>query len=54
MEGDGQGQAGEGRMKKWREWLFLVFLLALAVAGGWSKERQAASFAEANIETDQG
>jgi len=41
-------------MKKWREWLFLVFLIALAVADGWSKERRSASFADANVETNQG
>ena len=41
-------------MKKWREWAFVAFLVALAVAGGWSSERQSAKVADANIETNQG
>ena len=40
-------------MKKWREWLFLAFLIALAIAGGWAKERQSANFADASIEANE-
>ena len=41
-------------MRKWREWAFVALLVALAVAGGWMKDRQGASFADANIELNQG
>jgi hypothetical protein len=33
---------------------FLAFLIALALAGGWAKERQNSNIADANIETNQG
>lgn len=41
-------------MKKWHEWAFVVLLVALAVAGGWSKDRQTVNFADADTETTQG
>jgi len=41
-------------MKKWRDWVFVAVLVAMAATGGWLKERQGASFAEANIEVNQG
>jgi hypothetical protein len=41
-------------MKKWRDWAFVAFLISLAVAGGWMKERQSANFADANIQANQG
>ena len=36
------------RMKKWHEWAFLALLIALAIAGGWAKERQSANLADSN------
>jgi hypothetical protein len=41
-------------MKKWRDWAFVALLVALAATGGWLKDRQSASFAEANIQANQG
>jgi|KBSSwiStaDraftv2_1062776.scaffolds.fasta_scaffold45198_2 hypothetical protein len=35
-------------MKKWHEWAFLALLIALAIAGGWAKERQSANLADSN------
>ena len=41
-------------MKKWREWLFVAFLVALAVVGGWLQDRQKANLPDANIELNRG
>ena len=41
-------------MKKWHEWAFVALLVVLAVAGGWMKERQGPTLADANIEINQG
>lgn len=41
-------------MKKWHEWAFLALLIVLAVAGGWSRERQRTYLADSNSETNQG
>jgi hypothetical protein len=41
-------------MKKWREWLFVAILVALAVAGGWLQDRQRANLPGANIDSNQG
>ena len=41
-------------MKKWREWVFVAVLVAMAAIGGWLKERQGATLADANIEANQG
>ena len=44
----------EPALKKIREWMFVALLVALAAAGGWLKERQGSSLADANIEANLG
>jgi hypothetical protein len=41
-------------MKKWHGWAFVMFLVAMAAAGGWLKAQRGATFADTNIETNQG
>ena len=41
-------------MKRWRDWAFVALLIALAAIGGWVKERQGASLAEAGNSANQG
>ena len=41
-------------MKKWREWVFVGFLVALALAGGWLKESRVDNLAAANVEANRG
>jgi len=49
-----QDFAGEASMKKIGEWMFVGLLVALAATGGWLKERQGSSIADANIEANLG